>query len=178
MENTSPIIVGRPPDTPEEVVGKKNAMLAKVEPYLKSGLSIRKACLEAGVERTQLYDYMAEDDSFSNQIHAYQQYMSVVVANTIVREVIQIAQKQNPTKDDKGNSIPAKPLSAPEMELVKWYALNSKMAKEEFGDRKEIVTFDPEAELKKLNDAISKSGEQEEGLPAKDIKSEDTFKDE
>jgi len=169
MENNSPIVLGRPVTPESEVVLKKKTMLDKIEPYLKSGLSIRKSCLEADINRSELYVFIAEDDNFSDQIHKFQQYMSVITSNTIVREMIQIAQKQNPKVDKDGNvTTPAKPLTQSDLDLVKWFALNSKSAKEEFGERKDINTFDPEAELKRLNEAIEASAKPEEPIMVED----------
>lgn len=163
MEENNPIGQGRPQLTAEEVVQRKNDMINKLEPFLKSGLSLVKACLEAGVSRTQLYDYMAQDTVFSDRIHQLQQYMSVIISSSIVREVFRIVQKQQEKVDKDGNVIKkAEELTPEETDFLKWYSLNSRTTRDEFGQRKEVVTFDPEAELKRLNELIDQSAKPDE----------------
>lgn len=116
----------------------ENRVVGKLEPYLKSGLSLYRACIEAGIDRSVVYDHMARSAEFTDRIHRLQNYLSIVTSNAIVRELFTIIQKQNSQKQ----------LTNEDLNFLKWFALNSQSTQEEFGSRSQIVsTFDPEAEL-------------------------------
>lgn len=131
------IDVGGRPETTEE---EKNVMLQKLEPYLKSGLSVRKALREAGIPNSTFYDIMNRDTKFSEQINRFRQFVSVLLNNAIVRQLQGIIQKQQDkvelTKDD--------------LYFLEWFATNSNLTREEFGERKDIALVDPEVELNKV----------------------------
>ena len=133
---------GKPVTTQEQ----KDEMVRKLEPYIKSGLSIRKALSEAQVPRSSFYDLMTEDDEFADQINRFRNFVSVLLNNSIVRELQDIIKKQNEgiklTKDDK--------------EYLWKFATTSNLAREEFGERKDIGLVDPEVELNKIMSLIEK----------------------
>ncbi len=145
---------------------KRKELVRKLEPYLKMGLSIRKACLEAGVPRQTLYDMIARDKELSYQIEQLQQYTSVITSNAIVRQLLAIISKQQPKKDANGKELPIPALTKDDIEFLQWYALNSKQTREEFGVRKDISVGDPEAEVQRLlqmiDEEVAKANKEQE----------------
>lgn len=134
---------GRPPISQEQ----KQTMLLKLEPYLKIGLSVRKACLQSGVPRANFYKCIEEDEEFRYQIERFQQFISVLVNSAIVRELQVIVEKQN------GNEVKGiKPqfLNKDDIKFLWTFVLNSNLTKEEWGRRENVSLFDPEAEIQKV----------------------------
>ena len=139
---------GRPETTEEQ----KQEMLQKLEPYLKSGLSVRKSLKEAQIPSSTFYDILSRDTKFSEQIDRFQQFIPVLLNSSIVRQLQSIIQKQN-----IGSSTP---LTKEDIDFLKWFATNSNLTKEEYGERKEIGLVDPEAELQRIKELIA-----EQSLP-------------
>ena len=100
----------------------------KVEPFLKCGLSLYKACLQAQIPKSTAYDLYRNNKSFSERIDTSRNYYSVLV-----------------TKQDRGKKL--QPL---EVRLVQWIATNSRALKGEYGDEPEKL----DEELKE-DDAIT-----------------------
>lgn len=136
----TPNVGGRPEITEQE----KQDILSKLEPYLKSGLSVRKALLEAGVANATFYRLMDRDEGFREQINRFKNFVAVLLNNAIVRQLQGIIKKQNDnvalTKEEQG--------------FLQWFATNSNLTREEFGERKDIGIYDPEAELHRLMEVI------------------------
>lgn len=139
---------GRPPLEDAE----KNLILHKLQPYLQTGLSINKACIEAGVPKSTVYDHMKKDTRFAEEINAYKQFVSVMYNSTVVNMLHNIIKKVNGGKDQK----PEK-LSMQEYDFIKWFGTNSKQTKDEFGERKDIALVDPEAEIAKVTALIDEA---------------------
>jgi hypothetical protein len=143
---------GRPAITEED----KQEMLQKLEPYLKSGLSIRKALKEAEIPSSTFFDIMSKDLKFAEQINRFRQFVSVLLNNAIVRKLQDIIKKQNAgtelTKDDT--------------DFLKWFATNSNLTREEFGERKDIGLYDPEIEIQKIAGLIDE-------LSTKEVKTDE-----
>lgn len=59
---------------------RKEELLDKLEPYLKGGFSLRKSCIKAKVSRSDIYDYMAEDQYFANKIDNFRDYWLTIVS--------------------------------------------------------------------------------------------------
>lgn len=138
---------GRPAMTPEEKAEKIKLMSQKLEPYLKSGLSIRKALAEAKISKTDFYRMMEEVDSFRDTINQFRQFVAVLSNNAIVRELMFIIDKQN---GNEAKHVKPEKLSRDDREFLKWFVLSSTLTKDEFGERKDISLFDPEAEIQKV----------------------------
>lgn len=119
---------------------EKDEIVHKLEPYLKIGLSVRKACLEAKIPKSHVYDLMNEEEDFMDRIVTCQNYMSVLVSDILMADVLRIS------ADVKNN----KRLLKEDAERVHWVALNSNLLKEEFSERKNVEVIDPQAELKKI----------------------------
>ena len=136
---------GRPAITEEE----KKQMVQKLEPYLKSGLSIRKAVIEAKIPRSTFYDLMAKDKEFSDQIDRFRQFLPIMLNSTIVSHLQSIVLKQNPPAGKE-----KVPLTEEDIAFLKWFATTSTLTKEEYGERKDISFFDPEAEIQRVKIAL------------------------
>jgi hypothetical protein len=141
---------GRPKISEDE----KEAMLSKLEPYLKSGLSLRKALLEAGIVPATFYRIKREDPSFESKIARFQQYLSVLLNSSIVKHLHYIVRKQAGYQEADGTIVPPKKLDKDDLSFMFWFGTNSNLTKNEYGNRTPVSTFDPEAELQKMKDMI------------------------
>jgi len=153
---------GRPELTEEE----KNEIVQKLEPYLKAGLSLRKACLEAQVPKSTVYEHIKKDAKFADKIERNRHYLSILVSNTTVRQLLDIVDKQQKLQDKKakGEKIGTiDRLNKIELEFLKWFATNSNITREEFSERKDIGLVDPEVEIQKMAQLASElAGEKNE----------------
>jgi hypothetical protein len=134
---------GRPEITEEQ----KKEMLQKLEAFLKSGLSVRKALREAQVPNSSFYKLMERDEGFREQINRFRQFLSVVFNNTVIRYLRAIIEKQNDGEE----------LTKEDVEFLKWFATNSNLTKEEYGERKDIGLYDPEAEIRRIAGLIDEA---------------------
>jgi len=142
--------LGRPAISEET----KRDMVSKLEPYLKSGLSIRTSVSEAGISRATFYRIMSEDEDFRDQITQFRNFISILVNNTIVGELIRIAEKQS---GNEAKGIKPQPLSKHEMKFLWKFALNSNLTTEEYGRKNKVSLFDPEAEIQKVKGIIEQA---------------------
>jgi hypothetical protein len=147
-------MAGRPQVTEEE----KKEILSKLEPYLKSGLNISKSLSEAQVPSATFYKLMDRDESFREKINRARNFLSVLANNIAVRELMAISSRQagNPSKN-----IKPKDLSNDDKKFLWQFLLTSNLTKGEYGERKKIDMFDPEAEIHKLKDMLDEEGTDE-----------------
>lgn len=82
--------VGKPVIVDEEV----DLIFRKLEPYLKKGLSLHKACIEGQIPKSTAYDLYNEYDEFAERIDAAKNYFSVLVSDIIHNELKRILKKQ------------------------------------------------------------------------------------
>lgn len=143
-------IGGRPRLTPEQLAEKKSKLLQKIEPYLKTGLSVNKALHEAKIFNSEFYRYMREDEFFRDEVNRYKQYISVLVNQAIVTELFRIAEKQNGRETTQ-------PLSKDDHKFLWWLALKHNSCKEEWGRRKNIDSFDPAEEIQRVKRLVEES---------------------
>jgi len=123
----------------------KKIVVQRLEPYLKAGLSIRKACLQAQIPRSTVYYFMERDPSFLDQITRFQQYLSVILTNSLFTQLCHIVRKQNENKE----------LSKTDIKFLFWYVLHCKQMSDQFGRRINIDDlYDPELEIQRLNRLI------------------------
>lgn len=126
----------------------KLQLVQKIEPYLKAGLSIRKACLLSGVPRSSLYKIMDEDEFLRDQIDQFRDYTSILVSTMLSRKLHVIWGKQQAGLD----------IESEDLEFIKWFALNSVHCRNEFGkSARSAPNFDPELELRRINNLIEKN---------------------
>lgn len=145
---------GRPFLTLAQKEERKDYLLRKLEPYLKSGLSVNKALKEAKIHNSEFYRYMKADRLFGEEIARFKQYISVLVNQIFTNELLRIVQKQN---GDKYRNIEPQELNSEEVEFLMWFGTHAVVCREEWGRRKEINFFDPEVELQKLKQLIDDS---------------------
>jgi hypothetical protein len=139
--------------TQKLTIHQKHSLVSKLEPLLKSGLSIRQACLESGVSRATLYRIMEEDEAVRDQIQRFQNYLSVMVTWMTIRHLLFVKSKQ-----DQGI-----PLGWEDIKFVAWFATHSRSCSEEFGkialsSGKINSAIDPYLERRKLRQMIESSG--------------------
>lgn len=152
MINSTKNLGGRPQLTEDQKVRRKEYLLLKLEPYLKSGLSVNKALREAKVFNSEFYKYLSEDRLFGEKIELFKQYLSVLVNKVIVTELFRIVEKQNGNE----NMLP-QPLSKTEIDSLIWFALNSNVCGEEWGRRQKPDSYDPEMEMQRLHTLIEEA---------------------
>jgi hypothetical protein len=111
--------IGRPAMNDKQV----DTFFRKLEPYLKAGLSIHKACLKAQIPKSTIYDLKLENSEFAEKIEIAQTHQSILVSEIISNELELIKNKQ---RDGSG-------LNRDQIKFVQWVATNSKTTKEEFG---------------------------------------------
>lgn len=136
MSNLTTNAIGRPSLTPEAV----DNIFRKLEPYLKSGLSLHKACLEAKVPKSTAYDLCDTDYEFSEKIDTSRNHLTIMTHQIMYKHFQNIQGKQN-----KGEMLDTNDLN-----FIKWFASTNKIAKEEFDPK----AVDEEAERDKKYAAI------------------------
>jgi len=152
---------GRPKSTPEEIKERKNLLLTKIEPYLKTGLSVNKALGEAQVANSEFYRYMSDDEDFRERINAYRNFTPILLNNAIIKHLQDIIQRQNGYTDKSGKKVEAEKLRKDDIAFLQWFALNNNLTKGEYGERKSIDLFDPEAEIQKVKSLIDEMASDE-----------------
>ena len=141
---------GRPKTTEVE----KEAMLAKLEPYLKSGLSLRQSLIATGIVPATFYRIKQTDPSFESKIALFQQYLPVLYNSSIVKHLHYIVRKQAGYKEADGTIVPPRSLDKEDLSFLFWFGINSNQTRGEYGNRAAADTFDPELELQKMKEMI------------------------
>lgn len=139
---------GRPSLSDEDL----EKVVRKLSPYLRAGLSVRKACLEAGIPKSTVYDHMKSNSDFSDKIARHQQFLSVLTAQTFLQHFTKIVRKVNPINNEE-----SKGLNDEDIRFLQWFATHSKTTREEFGDRREYEIVDPEAEINRIAGIIDRA---------------------
>lgn len=135
---------GRPP-TPAE---RKDDFLRKLEPHLKAGLSVNKACLEAEAPKSTVYDLIQSDEGFSEKIQCFKNYIPVLTTTIISRELTRIHGKVQ-------RSIPP---NQQDLKFVQWVALNNNLCVEEFGSREHVeIGGSPEERIRRTQQLIDEA---------------------
>jgi len=129
--------IGRPAISDKQV----DTIFRKLEPYLKAGLSIHKACLKAQIPKSTVYDLKFENPDFAEKIEIAQSHQSILVAEIVSNELEFIKTKQS---DGSG-------LTRDQIKFIQWVATNSRTTKEEFS-RDEIIEAENEAMQMGKND--------------------------
>lgn len=144
--------LGRPTLTDKELENYLDDIFRRIEPYLKSGLSVNKACNNSQISKSMVYKYIQENENFAEKIKHAQQFISVIFSKTIVKQLHKIIKKQNDgvmlTKED--------------IDFLKWFAVNSNLTREEFGRRENIQFFDPETEIQRIANIIDQAATKDE----------------
>lgn len=131
--------VGRPPLSNWD----KYQISHKLEPYLKLGVSVRKACIQSGVPSSTVYKYMQIDSEFMDIIRRFQVYYSVLVSGSVMRLMQRIIKKQEAGIE----------LSGDDLKFLMWLATHHKSLSEEYiqtGSKVEHQAYDPEHEYRRI----------------------------
>jgi hypothetical protein len=139
--NTTKTQRGRPPLTNHQIHARKDEILSKLEPYLKSGLSLNKALRETKIANSEFYKYLNEDELFGEEVSKFKQYISVLVQTAIFRELLYIVHSQSHKSYECTNE---------ERQFIMNFALRSNLTKEEFGRLQKNSDINPEQEIQKL----------------------------
>ncbi|MEO8581780.1 MAG: hypothetical protein ABI425_04390 [Patescibacteria group bacterium] len=146
--------IGRPLLTQEQKAQRKADLLQRIEPYLKTGLSINIALRMTNIANSEFYKYMNEDEFFREKIQLFRQYVSVLVNNSLVRELHIIVEKQI---GNVRKGMQPQQLSKDELDFLFKFALKSNLTKEEWGNRDQVQLYDPEVEIQKVKAIIEAS---------------------
>lgn len=135
---------GRPVLTDKQKKEKQEMVLLKLEPYLKSGLSVNKSLQQAKIANSEFYRMMQESEGFWERIERFKQYTSVLANSVLVKHLHYIVEKQNNHEQ----------LSPIDIKFLWWFAVNNNNTQEEFGKREQMTSFGPQGELLKMKDMI------------------------
>lgn len=119
-------------------------LFQKLEPYLMTGLSIRKSCQLAKVPRSTVYCLLDRDKRFLDQITRSRQYISVLVCTITSKMLVDITNRQ----------IKGKCMTEIERDFVQWYPLHHVSCVEEYGRKLNSNQFVPEIEIEKVRRLI------------------------
>lgn len=127
--------VGKKPLVDEEV----DLIFRKLEPYLKKGLSLNKACIEAQIPKSTAYDLYKEYDEFAEKIDSCKHYHSLLIGDVVTKELEKIAERQNKGQD----------LSIQDIKFIQWVALNGNATIDEYGRKDMLIMPEEESERKR-----------------------------
>lgn len=138
---------------PELNNSQLDLLVRKMEPYLKRGLSVRKACQLANIPHSTVYDYLNKDQEFSDKIEAIKSYKANLVMDIIsyrlekvVRKVCTLRKLENTLassnlppniKEKLQSKISDYELTKEEWKFIEWVALNDKGLSEYFSNTKD-----------------------------------------
>lgn len=176
---------GRPPLTRDEL----DKMFHKLEPYLRSGRPLYKACLQSGIPSSTTYAYYSDDIEFKEKVDGAMAYSSNLINNLFFGRLVTIASKSNRfqelknklenkeiTQEVYNNDVLGLDVSAEEWAFIWRYATTSHIARDEYGLRAELTGKDgaplvPETSTKEvaalLQEILSRGGS-EDVEPGKD----------
>lgn len=138
---------------PELNTSQLDLIVRKLEPFLKRGISVRKACHLANIPHSTVYDYLNKDDMFSDRIEAIKSYRLSLVSDLLSYRLEKISSNIKTIKgiEKALNNPKLKPEIKNNMEtivyrleptkddwkFIEWLATNDKTINESFGIRKD-----------------------------------------
>lgn len=126
---------GNQPLTTEQI----GDLVRQLEPHLKGGYSIRKACDLAEIPKSTVYDLMQRDSGFADKINTAQSFLADLTSSILATELMTIKAKQ----------VDEQNLSKADRSFVQWFAKNHFSTQELFGD-KPTKAYDPEVEIQRI----------------------------
>jgi hypothetical protein len=112
------IKVGRPALTENQ----SNSIFRKLEPYLLTGVSLHKSCLEAKIPKSTVYDLMRENEEFAENVDRAKNFMFVTYLDINFTRLVQIYKKVMKNEE----------LTNSENSFIMWLGTHSKSFEEEF----------------------------------------------
>lgn len=128
-------------------------VLQKLEPYVKSGLSVRKSCNVCGIPESSFYHFAKKYPWFLERIELFQTYQSVLLSNIFHQKLEQLHHKFvvegiEPTKQ--------------EWRFMQWFALNAKSCSNLFGKTTFIKISDKaDANISEVLDRLEEEAKKE-----------------
>lgn len=133
------LIMGRSVLTIEEKKLRKDLLLQKIEPFLKSGLSVNKAISEAKIHNSEFYKYMQEDSEFRDKINTFRNFTAIILSNALFKELLEIIGRQRDMQI----------LSGEDRKFLWKLIKSNKNTRQEWG-RSRISAFDPERAIERM----------------------------
>lgn len=118
-------------------------LAVKLEPYLKMGLSLRKACYQAGIARDNLRRRCKNSKSLSATIEAFRGYKSALFGNIILAKLTELG-SEVATAQKTGTSI-RNLLTRNDYGFLRFLARDDKSLQEEWGG--DIIADDEEDDV-------------------------------
>lgn len=142
---------GRPSVTENEL----DTILHKLEPHLKTGKTLNKACLLAQIPKSTAYKYYGINTEFTEKIDASLAYISILISDNFFNKLVDITKRLNRERQLKKQlenkaltkakflqEMEILPVTEKDWDFLKWYALNSHTTRDEWGNRVEITGKD------------------------------------
>lgn len=123
-----------------------NMIFRKLEPYLKTGVSLNKACLMANVPKSTVYDLYKENFQFAEKIDTSKNYLSIVTSNIFYTEIERIKNLQSDNKVIDKNDL----------HFIQWFTLNHKSGSEEFGKQAVDLVSERQSEIQEALSSLRK----------------------
>lgn len=134
---------------------KLDLIVQKLEPYLRRGESMRKACLNAKIPRSTVYTYYGKDSEFTDKIDLHMAYASILINDLFFARLVDMATRQNKLQEaerkfkdgiighKKLASIKAlNVISDRDWAFLQWFAVNSHNTRKEYGTRIDLYEKD------------------------------------
>ncbi|OGM26672.1 hypothetical protein A2627_01455 [Candidatus Woesebacteria bacterium RIFCSPHIGHO2_01_FULL_39_28] len=147
---------GRPP----VIVSGLDITFHKLEPYLKTGKTLNKACILAKISKSSVYKYYGLNEEFTEKIDVARAYTSVLVNDNFFSRLVDVSKRISKTRELRiqleNKRISEKKyreessiydVTEKDWDFLKWYAVNSHSTRDEYGTRVEITGKDSKPEL-------------------------------
>lgn len=121
MENTN---LGRPKLNNQQI----ELIVHKLEPYLKRGFSVRKACYYAELPHSTVYDLLNKNQEFSDKIELFKLYKNKLLSDIFMAKLEDLHKKYVQNTE----------LSRTDWSFLKWLATNDKTLKSDYGKAEEV----------------------------------------
>ncbi|MBI4035727.1 hypothetical protein HY383_02170 [Candidatus Daviesbacteria bacterium] len=144
---------GRPPTTEETL----DLYLRKLEPFLKSGQTLYRACLNTQIPYRTVKDWSDKSEGFSQKIDAFLSYTANLINNLHFSRLVGIATKQSKMqelladlkagkikKEDFDKLCADYEISDKEWQFIAWYATHSYSTREDYGQRIDRIEENPQ----------------------------------
>jgi hypothetical protein len=148
----------------------KDNIIRKLEPLLRSGRSVNKACLEAQVPDSTVSDIMKEDKKFAERIRLAEEHWAIMT-NDIYTDRLRVINNKIAITNEARVKLKNKEITKEEFRIIEnenyitkedwdfimWISTKSKKLKDYFGERQEVELTDPQQRIKEVNKLIKES---------------------
>lgn len=180
MEN----IIGRP-KLSQMIV---DTYAQKLEPYLKRGLSVRKACYLAKVPHSTIYELIQRDEKFSDKVEAFKAYKSALVSDLFMFRLEELTEKvrtniklkallhskriSKASLQEIQEKLDGAALKQADWSFLQWVATNDRVLANEYGSKPDVIYDKSEQISQALNLLDREATETDYGQFAKDVANE------